>query len=58
LRTPEETIAALSPRLLKAIRMALPHVRNRGIAKNLMAAAIPIANELKKVGKGKPGSGS
>ena len=47
--TPEQRIAFLTPKLLKAIKKALPQIRSKYVAKELMHAVVPIMKELKSI---------
>jgi len=47
--TPQEKILFLTPKLLKAIKKALPQIRSKYVAKELMEVTVQIANELKQV---------
>ena len=47
--TPEKKIVAMTPKLLKKIKKALPQIRSPHVAKELYSVAIEIANELKLI---------
>jgi len=48
-KTPEEKIVFLTPKLLKKIKKALPQIRSPYVRRELLSIAIQVADQLKLV---------
>jgi hypothetical protein len=49
MKTPQEKIVAMTPKLLKTIKKVLPEIRNRYDAMALKDIAVKLAIELKQI---------
>ena len=49
MKTPQEKIVLMTPKMLKIIKKALPQIRSPYVAKELMAIAVKMAEELKHI---------
>jgi hypothetical protein len=49
MKTPSEKIVLMTPKLLKTIKKALPQIRSKYVARELMSISVLVAQELKQI---------